>query len=53
MYIICIEYQELIPFHQAAHLICTLKGITATGKAVDCYWAWPRICSRETANRDK
>ena len=28
-----------------------MKGIAATGEAVDCYWAWPRICSRETANR--
>ena len=26
------------------------KGIAATGEAVDCYWAWPRICKRETAN---
>ena len=28
------------------------KGITATGEAVDCYWAWHKICSRETANKD-
>ena len=27
------------------------KGIATTGEAVDCYWAWPRICSRETENR--
>ena len=27
------------------------KGIAATCEAVDCYWVWPRICSRETANR--
>ena len=27
------------------------KGIAATGEAVDCYWAWPRICRRETANK--
>ena len=27
------------------------KGITATCEAVDCYWAWPRICSRETENK--
>ena len=27
------------------------KGIAATGEAVDCYWAWPRIRSRETANK--
>ena len=51
MYIIYIEYLELIPFHQVAYLICASKGITATGEAVDCsYWAWPRICSRETVN---
>ena len=36
MYIIHIEYQELIPFHQAAHRICASKGITVTGEAVDC-----------------
>ena len=53
MYIIYIEYQELNPFPRAAHLICASKGITATGEAVDCYWAWLRICSRETANRPK
>ena len=51
MYIIYIEYQELIPFHQAANLICASKGITVTGEGVDCYWAWPKICSRETANK--
>ena len=28
------------------------KGIASTGEAVDGYWAWPRICSRETANKD-
>ena len=27
------------------------KGIAATGEAVDCYWTWPRICSREAANK--
>ena len=53
MYVIYIEYQELIPFHRAAHLICASKRITATGEAVACYWAWPRICSRKTANRAK
>ena len=26
------------------------KGIAATGEGVDCYWAWPRICRRETVN---
>ena len=25
-----------------------MKGIAATGKAVDCYWSWPRIYRRET-----
>ena len=51
MYIIYIEYQELIPFHRVAHLICATKGITVTGEAVDCFWAWPQICSGETANK--
>ena len=53
MHKIYIEYQELILFHQAAHLICASKGITATGEVVDCYWAWPKICSREPPNRTK
>ena len=28
-----------------------MKGIAAIGEDVDCYWAWPRICSREIANK--
>ena len=36
MYIIYIEFQELIPFHLAAHRICVSKGIIVTGEAVDC-----------------
>ena len=28
-----------------------MKRIAATGEAVDCYWARPTICSRETANK--
>ena len=27
------------------------KGTAATCEAVDCYWAWPRIYRRETANK--
>ena len=38
MYIIHIEYQELIPFHRTAHRICASKRITVTGEAVDCIW---------------
>ena len=43
MYIIYIETYSVSPDGT--------KGIAATGEAVDCYWAWPRICSRETANK--
>ena len=43
MYIIYIETYSVSPDG--------IKGITATGEAVDCYWAWPKICSREAANK--
>ena len=36
IYLICIETYSVS--------LDGTKGISATGEAVDCYWAWPRIC---------